>query len=303
MSFAARALFASAMLAMANAQGVILKAEGDSGKSFGLQVDSSDTSDANFISLAEVSANVVNECGRTLLNGNIDIGENTETALASGDVTQVTKGSTVKVVINQVNANGTGPYTCDMDETSNASGTSGQVPLDVQEGNSASNNGHINLAVTMPSDMACIGSSQGNVCTVRCRNAQDYGGCFAVQQTDTAGLPANNSPSNITTAQTLEGIQAQVQQNQKDLPAAIEGNQDATSVDEQGFDIAKAILEEDPSIQQEVNQELATAVASSGSASATSTNNKRLTPAGRRARRYPVGRYVVSGRDFNKEDN
>lgn len=120
-----------------------------------ITVDSTDTSDANFISLAEVSANIVNECGRTLLKGNIDIGENTETALASGDVTKVTSGSTVNVVINKVNANGTGPYTCDMDETSNASGTSGQVPLTLKEDDSGGN--QIKLAVTMPSDMACTG--------------------------------------------------------------------------------------------------------------------------------------------------
>lgn len=83
------------------------------------------------------------------------------------------------------------------------------------------------------------------------------------------------------------------------------GNQGATSVDEQGVDIAKAILDEDPSIAQKVNQELATAVASSGSgaASATSTSSRRMTPAGMRARRYPVGRYVVSGKEFKNDDN
>ncbi|KUI68022.1 hypothetical protein VM1G_03085 [Cytospora mali] len=312
MPSATRVLIASAMLAMASAQGVILKAVGDSGKSFGLQVDTSDSSDANFISDAEISANVVNECGRTV-NGNIDIGENTENALATGDVTKVTKGGKVSLVINQVNANGTGPYTCDLDETSNASGTSGQVPLDVQQSTSTGSSGNINLSVTLPKDMACIGSSQGNVCTVRCRNAQDYGGCIAIQQTDTAGLPANNSPSNITTAQTLEGIQAQVQQNQKDLSAAVEGNQAAT-VSEQGADIVKAILQEDPSIEKQVEKELATATASASAAAATkATGSKaggrkghKTHGGGRgrgRARSYPVGRYVVSGKDFKNEDD
>ncbi|KUI53248.1 hypothetical protein VP1G_00649 [Cytospora mali] len=312
MPSATRVLIASAMLAMASAQGVILKAVGDSGKSYGLQVDTSDSSDANFISNAEISANVVNECGRTLANGNIDIGEKTEGALATGDVTKVTKGGKVSLVINQVNANGTGPYTCDLDETSNASGTTGQVALDVQQSTSTSSNGYINLSVTLPSDMACIGSSQGNVCTVRCRNAQDYGGCIAVQQTDTAGLPANNSPSNITTAQTLEGIEAQVQQNQKDLAAAVEGNQDATSVNEQSADIVKAILEEDPSIEKQVQKELATATGSASAAAATkATGSKaggrkghKTHGGGRgRTRSYPVGRYVVSGKDFKNEDD
>lgn len=301
MPSAASALFTLAMLAMASAQGVILKAEGDSGKSLGLQVSANDTSDANFISLAELSANVVNECGRTLLKGNIDIGENTEAALVSGDVTKVTKGSTVNVVISKVNANGTGPYTCDMDETSNASGTTGQVPLTVKEDDSGGN--QIKLAVTMPKTMACIGASVGNVCTVRCRNPQDYGGCFAVQQTDTTALPGDNAPSNITSAQTLEGIQAQIQQNQKDLPAAIAGNQQAATVDEQGVVIADVMLNKDPSIQQSVNKELASAVASSSSPSPTGAGRKRMTPAGRRVIRYPGAKYVVSGKDFDKEDN
>ncbi|KAK7733298.1 hypothetical protein SLS53_008195 [Cytospora paraplurivora] len=332
MPFATRAFITSAMLAMASAQGVIVKAVGDSGNSYGLQVDSSDSTDANFISLAEISANVVNECGRTLAKGNIDIGENTEDALASGDVTKVTQGSKVKVTINQVNSNGTGPYTCDLDQTSNASGTSGQVALDVEQDDSSSNKGQLQLQVSLPDDMACIGSSQGNVCTVRCRNAQDYGGCFAVQQTDTSGLPDNNSPSNITTAQTLEGIMAQVQQNQKDLPAAIDGNQDAKSVDDQGIDIVESILDDDSSISQQVEKELATASVSASTAAATSDttssgssttasgsgtgsntnsghknhnghkghkgNNKRMSPAARRA-----SRYVVAGKNYEEEGN
>lgn len=79
-------------------------------------------------------ANVVNECGRTA-GGNIDIGENTENALAANQVTQVTKGSTVTMTINTVNATGEGPFTCDLDPTSNALGANGQTALQVQQGN------------------------------------------------------------------------------------------------------------------------------------------------------------------------
>lgn len=76
--------------------------------------------------------------------------------MAGGDVTKVSKGSTVKVKVNQVNSNGTGPYTCDLDETSNASGTSGQVALDVTDG-SADSSGAMTLQVALPKDMACTG--------------------------------------------------------------------------------------------------------------------------------------------------
>lgn len=74
--------------------------------------------DATIIRQAEIDANIVNECGRTELTGNIDVGENTENALAAGAVTQVTAGSSLTVTIHQVNADGAGPYVCDLDQTS-----------------------------------------------------------------------------------------------------------------------------------------------------------------------------------------
>lgn len=120
-------------------------------------VDAKNQNDANFISDVEINANVVNECGRTLLGGNMDIGENTETALAANEVTQVTKGSKVQITVDQRNANGTGPFTCDLDQTSNANGISGQIPLDVQQGNAKDATGQVTITATMPNDLACIG--------------------------------------------------------------------------------------------------------------------------------------------------
>lgn len=67
--------------------------------------------DATLIRDAEIESNVVNECGRTEIGGNIDVGENTENALAAGQVTQVKSGSTITMTIHQVNADGAGPYT------------------------------------------------------------------------------------------------------------------------------------------------------------------------------------------------
>lgn len=120
-------------------------------------MDSKNTNDANFISDTEITANVVNECGRTLAAGNIDIGENTENALAAGDITKVTKGSKVTITVDQRNANGTGPFACDMDQTSNSNGVTGQTPLDVTQDNASGGTGQTTLTVTMPSDMACTG--------------------------------------------------------------------------------------------------------------------------------------------------
>ncbi|KAI9049816.1 hypothetical protein LZ554_005966 [Drepanopeziza brunnea f. sp. 'monogermtubi'] len=253
------------MMAVANGQGVIQTAQGTKGSpaSLPLAIDFQ-AADANIINLEEITANVVNECGRTLLGGNIDVGENTENQLIAKTVTSVTKGGTVNVAVNRVDANGAGPYTCDLDLKGNANGFNGQTNLPVKE--SAPSNGIINLAVTMPADMVCIGASTGDVCTMRCFNtaaAGPFGGCVALQQTDTEA--SVNSPNQINTAQSLAGILAQVNQNQVDLAKAEAGNAAATKVTDQGVIIADNLLGID-------SKALATAAAAATSVAAVATN-------------------------------
>ncbi|KAK1977366.1 GEgh16 protein, partial [Colletotrichum cereale] len=241
MSVHMRALLVSVLLTMTHAQGVILKAQGPAGPaSPGMLVDQKQV-DANIINKKEITANVVNECGRTILQGNIDIGEETENHLGNHTVTQVTVGANVDVTIAQVSADGVGPYTCDLDLTSNSNGASGQTKLVVQE--SKPQNGLIKLKVQMPPDMACVGASTGDVCTVRCFNKSvkgPFGGCFAVQQTDIT--PKQNTPQNIPTAATLQGVLSQVEKDIVDFPAAVKSNQEATTQGEQGLTAVKELL-------------------------------------------------------------
>jgi hypothetical protein len=150
--------------------------------------------DATIIRDAEINANIVNGCGRTELTGNIDIGEQTENELAANRVTQVTKGSTIAVTVHQVNADGAGPFECDMDETSNAQipNVKLQVSNNVPGTNGLSQDkaADFTMTVQLPKDFNCIGASTGDICTVRCRNnavAGPFGGCFAIQQTDGTG--------------------------------------------------------------------------------------------------------------------
>jgi hypothetical protein len=98
------------------------------------------------------------------------------------------------VTIHQVNADGAGPFECDMDETSNAVTTF--TPLKVSNnipgsfGLSQAKEKDFVINVQMPKDFNCQGASTGTICTVRCRNnaiAGPFGGCFAVQQTDGQG--------------------------------------------------------------------------------------------------------------------
>lgn len=230
----------AALLSVANAHSVFTSAVGDSGVSVGFQVNpnlarnctgiSPCQQDTTIIRDAEIAANIVNECGRTELTGNIDVGENTEAALASGAITKVKAGSLVTVTLHQVNADGAGPYSCDIDETGNAGIISQNLTVTNNvpgvNGLSQAKTTNFNITVAMPTNMKCTGASTGNVCTVRCRNnavAGPFGGCFAVQQTDVQAT--SNTPNQISTAQKLSDIDAQIAQNQVDLAAAVAANQ------------------------------------------------------------------------------
>ncbi|KAF5979708.1 gEgh 16 [Fusarium coicis] len=233
------------LFALAHGHSVILNAQGldTSPASVGFQVDPEIArncitinpcqQDATIIRDAEITANIVNQCGRTELSGNIDVGENTENALSAGKVTQVKAGGEITVTIHQVNADGAGPYVCDLDESSNTNtniqnltvtnnvpGTNGLSQVKTQA---------FNITVKMPDDLNCFGASTGNICTVRCRNnalAGPFGGCFAVQQADSD--KKTNTPQNIKTTQQLQAINAQVLQNQKDFPDSVKANENAT---------------------------------------------------------------------------
>ncbi|KAL3423791.1 hypothetical protein PVAG01_05538 [Phlyctema vagabunda] len=194
-------LYTAALVTLASAHGVILAAQGEAGSpaSVGFQVDDSVArnctgispcqQDTTIIRDAEIAANIVNECGRTELSGNIDVGENTENAIAAKAITQVKAGSDVVVTLHQVNADGAGPYACDIDMTSNSGVISQNLTVTNNvpgvNGFSQAKTEDFNITVTMPDDLACTGASTGNVCTIRCRNnavAGPFGGCFAVQQ-------------------------------------------------------------------------------------------------------------------------
>lgn len=197
--------------------GVILGAQGTGGPaSQGFLVDpelarncttiSPCQQDATIIRNSEITQNIVNSCGRTEINGNIDVGEQTENELAANRVTQVTQGGSIAVTIHQVNADGAGPYECDLDESSNAA--TNFIPLTVSNnvpgvnGLSQAKEQQFTINVQMPANFNCIGASTGDICTVRCRNnavAGPFGGCFAVQQTDGQGR-ANSSAAALITA-------------------------------------------------------------------------------------------------------
>ncbi|KAI0845442.1 hypothetical protein F5Y00DRAFT_265538 [Daldinia vernicosa] len=246
----------ASLLAVAQAHGVILGAQGIQGspESVGFKVEpelarnctsiSPCQQDTTIIRDAEIAANVVNECGRTELSGNIDIGENTENALAAGAVTQVKAGTQVKVTIHQVNADGAGPYACDLVEAGNNGVISQNLTVENNvpgvNGFSQAKTQQFEILVNMPDNFTCSGSSAGNVCTVRCRNnalAGPFGGCFPVQQVDVE--PSQNTAAKVPTALSLEKVFKQVSNDQADFPAAVAAIQNAGS--DQGLKNAAAV--------------------------------------------------------------
>ncbi|KAK7956564.1 uncharacterized protein PG986_005786 [Apiospora aurea] len=243
----------TALLSLAQAHVTFLNIQGDPGSNSSIQfgIDPAQARnctlisacqlDTNLIRDAEIDANLVNLCGRNQLIGNIDIAYHTENALAAGAVTQVKRGSEITIMMHQVNADGAGPYECDIDEGSNSSlmvkkltminnvpGVNGVSQAMVKD---------FNITAKMPDDFTCYGASPGNICTIRCRNnavAGPFGGCFAVQQTDVE--PTVSTAKSIKTFKDGAGIVKQIQGNLKDLANgkaanAQQGLLDANSAD------------------------------------------------------------------------
>lgn len=172
MYYYSTSLALAAFISSVHSHGVIIEAVGTSGPSSqGFLVDpelarncttiSPCQQDSTIIRNSEITQNIVNSCGRTEINGNIDVGEQTENELAANRVTQVTQGSTLAVTIHQVNADGAGPYECDLDETSNAA--QNFVPLTVSNnvpgsnGLSQAKEQQFTINVQMPANFNCIG--------------------------------------------------------------------------------------------------------------------------------------------------
>lgn len=83
-------------------------------------------------------------------------------------------------------------------------------------------------------------------------------------QTDTTA--SANTPANIVTAQTLDGITAQIAQNQKDLTVALQSNKDAPTQNDQGVQAADELLSIDSTASATAAAAAATATAATGKA-------------------------------------
>ncbi|RDA94074.1 hypothetical protein CP533_5290 [Ophiocordyceps camponoti-saundersi (nom. inval.)] len=184
--------------------------------------------DSTIIRPEEIAKNLVNPCGRTQMHGNIDVGQETEKAIQSNEVPRVRRGSKLQVTLHQVNADGAGPYKCDLDETSNGGVFTHNLTVNNnvpgQNGLSLVVAKNFTMEIQLPDNFTCIGASLGNICTVRCQNnahAGNFGGCFPIQQEDVE--PHQNTPETNKLADDEQRIQSLPQIAAKEIPKAIEG--------------------------------------------------------------------------------
>lgn len=113
--------------------------------------------DATIIRDAEINANIVGVCGRTEQNANIDVAQREEDAISSNSITSIKAGTKVAVTLHQVNADGAGPFACDL-----VSATNGVLAGNLTvENNVPGANGFsqakavdFNMTVVMPDDIS-----------------------------------------------------------------------------------------------------------------------------------------------------
>jgi len=127
-------------------------------------------------------------CGSQKLNGKSQtpINENLELskAIQAGLPTASSDG-TISMTLFQVNADGAGPYNCEVsDDASGKNFVPMKTITDVPgtKGRSNAKNAAFPLNIRLPSNTKCSGPS--GACLVRCKNgnSQPFGGCIAVAQ-------------------------------------------------------------------------------------------------------------------------
>ncbi|KAI9224113.1 hypothetical protein BC828DRAFT_374308 [Blastocladiella britannica] len=146
--------------------------------------------DTSIIRDREIASGRTGPCGRTLGGGNNDIAAGVQSLMTDlGGLPMVAAGQPLTMTVHQINADGAGPYRCDL----SADGTGTDfVPMQVGQNlkgllgiNPRTSVTDQPLEVTMPAGLKCTGGPNGNMCLVRCRNntpAGPFGGCVPVQQ-------------------------------------------------------------------------------------------------------------------------
>ncbi|KAI8457423.1 hypothetical protein BY996DRAFT_4578427 [Phakopsora pachyrhizi] len=143
--------------------------------------------DTSIIRDREIASGKTGGCGRTPAGGENVLSTELPKAESAG-LASVGADGKVRMTLHQVNQDGAGPFTCDVD--TNADGKDFQkmkVDKNVPgfAGLSRATAADIPLVASMPAGAKCTGGADGQTCIVRCRNgaaAGPFGSCVAVTQ-------------------------------------------------------------------------------------------------------------------------
>ncbi|KAJ1553876.1 hypothetical protein HK096_006009, partial [Nowakowskiella sp. JEL0078] len=147
--------------------------------------------DTSIIRAREANSGRATACGRTLANGAIDI----ETELSeqetkgNGVLPSIDADGVVSLTIHQINGDGGGPYTAEVDTTGTGDAFKpAKVLQNVPGVRGNSRKTQLTdhpVKVQIPKGTVCKGGANGNACLLRLKNpalAGPFGGCVAVQQ-------------------------------------------------------------------------------------------------------------------------
>ncbi|KAH9814092.1 hypothetical protein DFH28DRAFT_1059121 [Melampsora americana] len=141
--------------------------------------------DSPFVRDFEIQDGTASACGRTLIQGKLDVPAAMEKA-EDGGLPDVGSGGVIRIVAHQVNGDGAGPYNCGLD--TEAKGQNFQnipVSVNVPNGGKFTKPTDFTLEAKIPQGTKCTGGADGQTCIVRCLNTADagpYGGCMAFTQ-------------------------------------------------------------------------------------------------------------------------
>ncbi|KAI0414209.1 hypothetical protein F5X98DRAFT_256540 [Xylaria grammica] len=205
---------------MVEGHGAIIKAVGDAGGlGMALGIDSSTPRDGTRRrpfqqDSTRFRGDQADTIGETLGGGNNDIEQGTRAILdeTGEDLPQITQGGSLQLTLHQVNADGGGPYECQINPDGTGNGWEDlQVTTSPPGRNSRNRQGAATdfpLVTAIPDDQTCTGTVAGSsdICLVRCMNAAragPFGGVVPVQMAGSSNSTSTATKRHATESQRI----------------------------------------------------------------------------------------------------
>ncbi|KAI8822854.1 uncharacterized protein EV422DRAFT_522409 [Fimicolochytrium jonesii] len=184
--------------------------------------------DTSIIRDRDIASGRASACGRTLAGGTNDIAAGVAALTQElGGLPEVAAGQPLELTVHQINGDGAGPYTCEVDQSGTGDNfQAAQITTNLpgrRGNNRATQLTDQPLVVQMPAALKCAGGAAGNMCLVRCRNparAGPFGGCVPVTQGAATATAAGAETAAATAAPAAGGEVAAPAAGEVAAPAA-----------------------------------------------------------------------------------